>query len=960
MSVIRQANILGQQRLDVPHLRALESSVSADFDLLAGRIMAGDQPLVVSGFDIITAGAVGNPASDLHLNVAGGVIMHPLASEHGTIFSVPADRAPEPLNSTNTSVVGSFTAGQANYVGLDLRRTADDTTADLVMFLDANTLVEVPKTVPLARVLQYKIVISTTDFSSTPHLLPLAKVTTNNTNKVVTLEDARPMAFRLGSGGSVPNRYNSFPWSAGRLENTTGAVFAGGDKAINSLKAWMDAVMTRLWELGGGQYWYSATSDRDVKIIYDNPVIPATGDNFQWTLSTNTLEWKSIKITFANSPVSYNTVIDGTHTLSDGQCIYVDINRTTTASLTVQKADLTTLGTPTIPGSRFIIAWRQGNNIFARDRYYEVGRTINVANTLVFGTVRLKYPAGNAADPRVLAHDVNGAYSNTADSGNSAAFIGTGHGTGAGFSGTGGNSSGPGVYGVGGSPDGVGVHGIGTGTGSGGRFESLSSVGVGLRSVGYNGGGVSDNGIGAQIWGGGYYGEKSTEPAKGGAVALQVFGGSGTGYNGSTAGTYGGTGGYGIQSTGGAGGKSLQGPGGAGGNGILGTGGNGGDGGTGALGGTGGYGGYFVGGTGGTGGLGQGQGGYGVLATGGNSAAGLFAHGGPGNSDGVLGTGSGIGAGIHGFSTSTANSIGVYGETTAANTIAIKGSTAHAGGYGVYSQAITATGTAILARAGTTGAPASATGYGLYAYANGASSAIRCEQGDTGTALDVRTGPGATYGINITQQGSGVGTAINIGSNVAQGINITDATTLGLSVSSNGRGADIINNNGSHPTLYVRHDYYNNNNPLSIAIAIANGYLKYTSTFNSNLNPWNYTGFTNTLTAKNIIKAWAVWGVPLGNNNNAVTLRDGFNMNSTVIFTDGGYTANLTLVNNIAHQDYGLVIVGTDLAGGVATAYMYSTTTIKCSLTDAGTGSSIKIGDTFVSSYYVLVLGPQT
>jgi hypothetical protein len=682
MSVLRQANILGQQRLDVPHLRAIESSIAADFDLLAGKVMAGDQPLVIKGFDIVTSGAVGNPVTDLQLSVANSVILHPTGSEHGTIFSVPSDAETEVLNSTNPNVEGSFTAGQTNYIGLDLRRTADDETADLVMFLDANTLIETPKSVPLARILNYKIVISTTDFASTPNLLPIAKVTTNVTNTVTALEDARPLAYRLGSGGSVPNRYNTYAWSGGRLENTSGSVFEGGDKALSSMKDWMDAMMTRLWELGGGQYWYSATSDREVKLLFGQPVIAATADNFQWTLGTNTLQWASLSIGFGNSPVAYNTINDGTAVLLDNQCLYVDLDRTSIAALTPQVASLTTLGTPTIPGSRHIIAWRRGNYIFVKDKAFEVGRTIGVANTITFGTVKLKYAAGDPANPTVLAMDTNGAYSNTANGGNASAFYGTGNGSGAGFAGTGGTSNGVGVRGTGGGTGGNGVHGsstngygvygesasnavggISSGNGAGVYGTSSSGHGVygiaGSSGFGSNAGvygsgtridnygviasgytassGHSDGGYGAYIIGGTAF---SSSLVKTGGTGVFIWGGNGNLTSGD-----GGNGGLGAEvhggaganasfssSFGGVGGKGMKVFGGAGGNTTSPI--NAGAGGTG-LEVTGGAGGTISGGT-------QGQGASAIVAVGGQgggagAGAGINATGGVGSGGGAVG-----------------------------------------------------------------------------------------------------------------------------------------------------------------------------------------------------------------------------------------------------------------------------------------------------------------------------------
>jgi hypothetical protein len=497
MSVIRQTNILGQQRLDVPHLRALESSIAADFDLLAGKVMAGDRPLVVRGFDIGTASAIGNPASTLQLNVAGSAIIHGTASEHGSIFSVPANQAVEVLNSTNTNVSGSFTAGQTNYVGLDLRRGADDSTADLVMFLDANTLVETPKTVPLARILKYKIVITTTDFSSLPYLLPLAKVTTDSVNTVTALEDARPMLLRLGSGGSVPNRVNAFPWASGRQETTSGAVFSGGDKALTSLKDWLDAAMTRLWEIGGGQYWYSPTADRNVTLIWTGSTF-TNGENYEWD-GTN-LHWKGLKFLFDNSAGYYNDVKDqttdstGLTNLADGECLYVDLDRsqnlTGGAAIIPLKAAMTTAGVPTVPGSRYILAWRNGTSIFTRGWRYPVGTTFTPATTTSLGVVKLNQTPGSSSLPVVVSIMANGQAEITATASNSHALKGTGHGTGRG------------LYGIGGSGGGQGIRGEGTLGFEGGYFIS-TGTGWGLVAIaGTNASGAvraEGNGTGAGV-----------------------------------------------------------------------------------------------------------------------------------------------------------------------------------------------------------------------------------------------------------------------------------------------------------------------------------------------------------------------------------------------------------------------------------------------------------------------------
>lgn len=414
MSVIRQKNWLGQQRVDVPHLREIESSIVDDFDVLAGQILAGRNAMVVTGFDIIITGAIGNPAVQLQMNVAGGLLLHPTASENGTIFNVPLDRPVEVLSITNNRILGSFTAGAVNYVGLDLKRTTDNSTADIVEFLDANSLLEVPKTVALARTLDYVIVISTTDFASTPGIAPVAIVTTDVNNNVTVIQDAHAKMFRLGSGGSVPNRFNAYAWPAGRKEDVVTNVFDGGDKTIASLKEWCDAIMTRLWEQGGGEYWYSPTADRNVTLIRTGPVF-VNGEYFEWD-GTN-LHWKGLKFIFDNSTGYYNDIKDqttnspGLTNLADGECIYVDLDRTQNlgpasppyvVGLQVAKAVTATLGTSAVPGSRQVIAWRVGADIYTKNGFFAVNTTFLPATTTSNGLVTLSKAAAVPGAPVVL------------------------------------------------------------------------------------------------------------------------------------------------------------------------------------------------------------------------------------------------------------------------------------------------------------------------------------------------------------------------------------------------------------------------------------------------------------------------------------------------------------------------------------------------------------------------------
>jgi hypothetical protein len=405
MAVLREANLLGNQRVDIPHLRSLESAVRGDFDLFAGSILAGKAALITSGFYVLSTG-VTVPTS-LRIRTADSSLIHFLASESGSIFHVPSDRADEQLNSVNPRLIGGFTSGTTNYVGLDFVRLADDSTVDLVRFIDSGSELETPIQVPLARTLDYRIVISTLDFDNNPGVCPIAKVTIDGLGNITALADARQIAFRLGSGGTVPNVQNSFAWSAGRAENLTGDTFVGGDKAISNFKDWMDSVMSRLWEVGGGEYWYSPTTYANEKLARTGSPFVSNGEYFEWDGSN--LHWKGLVWIFANSTGVTNTVTNitsdtpGLTNLLDGECIYVDVDRTQSITIVAAKGSLALLGTPTTPGSRYVIAWRNGSEVYTRDQSYAVNSTFKNATTAAGGMVKLSATNLTASYPAQVA-----------------------------------------------------------------------------------------------------------------------------------------------------------------------------------------------------------------------------------------------------------------------------------------------------------------------------------------------------------------------------------------------------------------------------------------------------------------------------------------------------------------------------------------------------------------------------
>jgi hypothetical protein len=375
---------------------------------------------VVRGFTIPVGSAVGGAATSLSLITAGGVLLHPLASETGSVFNVPASEAAQAMNSSNAKVIGAFVTG-TNYVGIDLVRLADSGTADSMKFLSDTTQKEFGQTLPLGRTLQYRIYIQAVDFDHALNVLPVAVVVVDANGNVTSITDARRMAFRLGVGGTSPAARTPFTTMATRTEpgvtaDATHVIdpFTGGDKALGSLRDWMAAVMTRLWEVGGGgAYWYTPSTRDDLKLVLDpSAVFATTGWNWFW--NGTDLLWQGLKYVFAhgetgislNPVTSQTSASPGLTNLADGDCIYVDLDRTSNASVAAHKAQYASLPSPTIPGTRRIIAWRVSGRVYVDGQSMAVDSGGPHATIGTFGVTKVY--AQPVSQPEAIMPVVNG------------------------------------------------------------------------------------------------------------------------------------------------------------------------------------------------------------------------------------------------------------------------------------------------------------------------------------------------------------------------------------------------------------------------------------------------------------------------------------------------------------------------------------------------------------------------
>src|ERR1700690_249754 len=407
MALTREMNFTSQLRCDVPFLKSIESGVCNDFDVMAGTALAGKEALIVSGMHVVTTNIT--LANSLILQVADSVLIHFLATASGSLFHIDASEPDQVLSSTNPKIIGSWTPSSINYLSVDIIRAPDSSTDDLVEIIDTISLTETPVTQPLGIITDYRLVISTLDFDQSGGC-PIARVTLDAGGAIVAIQDARNFMFRLGSGGTVPNPLNSYSWPGGRKEVTSDP-FGGADRSISSAKQFNDAVTPRLWEIGGGENWFSPTSDHNVRMAQTGTPFGSTGMNFEFVSSN--LHWKGLVLIFDNSTATYNVIadqttsVDGLTDLVSGQCIYVDVdrsqNRSGGTSLIAAKGTLATLGTPVIPGSRWVLAWNYNGVIYTRDQSYAVGASFILATVSAAGMVELSATDSGGASPTKVA-----------------------------------------------------------------------------------------------------------------------------------------------------------------------------------------------------------------------------------------------------------------------------------------------------------------------------------------------------------------------------------------------------------------------------------------------------------------------------------------------------------------------------------------------------------------------------
>ena len=265
MAVLGRLLISSAERLDLPDFLSIDSYITGDLKYLMKSFVGDAKPYVLKGFEVINpSNAIGT--QNISISVANSVVYYP-GSSAGPYF-----HGLEEGNLLAAPLIPELRKNSTNYVYLTLTTvdTAKDTRALWDPDREGGAGGEFTQDVNTQTVLTAEVNVSVSSFPE--NTIPVCIVIVGS-NFITKITDARDMMFRLGSGGLNPNPLNKYDWrdeptsTYARKESNvsmTNALdpnpFKGGDKNIQSLKEWMDAVMTKLNELGGTTYWYEDTS----------------------------------------------------------------------------------------------------------------------------------------------------------------------------------------------------------------------------------------------------------------------------------------------------------------------------------------------------------------------------------------------------------------------------------------------------------------------------------------------------------------------------------------------------------------------------------------------------------------------------------------------------------------------------------------------------------------------------
>lgn len=286
-----------QQRVDIQHMVAEQSFAAADFRLFTYLFAGLDRNYIVRGLELVSTTA-------LKVTISRARSMVVVPNVNATSFFV-SESDDDPYEMTLPSNSTVFIEGYFERVeGVPVTAAQWDPGA---VSNENPAGSEFTSSVDFQEYVELKFRYNTSGFTS--NAVKIAKVITGPSS-VVTIVDSRDMFYRLAQGGSTPDYAYRYPWSTTRSEADINGdatklgelvpenpyfyldgIGARNDKAISSLKSWMDAVMTSLAEIKGSPYWYSSGGSFTGQTLYfdglnGSSVVPKDDYDIDWDNSS--------------------------------------------------------------------------------------------------------------------------------------------------------------------------------------------------------------------------------------------------------------------------------------------------------------------------------------------------------------------------------------------------------------------------------------------------------------------------------------------------------------------------------------------------------------------------------------------------------------------------------------------------------------------------------------------------
>lgn len=338
MAVLGRVLFSSAERVDLPDLLSIDSYAAGDWRYFLQSLVGSTKPYILSGFDVINpGGSIGLPACSIR--VADSVVYYPGSSAGPFFYGLPEG------NQNSEPLVPQLRTNAVNYVYLTLGTfdTASDTRAFWDPDRNGGDGGEFTQDVNTESVIQAQINVSTGSFPA--NTVPVA-IIEMGPSTILSITDARDMMFRLGTGGISPDPSNNFifpnlpasQYARNEPATSTSSIsdpnpFQGGDKNIKTLKEWMDAVMTKLKELGGSRYWYEDAETYNLVNLFNDALTTTWKSKGAYTHSSSTagrLSWsEDIYVKSTSSPLDIVIRASGANPLDLGneQVAFINLVR---------------------------------------------------------------------------------------------------------------------------------------------------------------------------------------------------------------------------------------------------------------------------------------------------------------------------------------------------------------------------------------------------------------------------------------------------------------------------------------------------------------------------------------------------------------------------------------------------------------------------------------------------------